>query len=298
MKKIELTLPGGKVQINETKPLGFENYDQLLASTKEFAKRYKNLVIMEDTVKDGKSTKAEITKWIKAINSAKLEVKKAYYTPFENQAKELMAVLKVPEAELKEQLDLFEEKRKTSKLEEVKGWVSEVAEASGVDPEKVEIKPNWLNKGFNRKKAIPEIMVEVQVLQLIKSGCNLIEAEASRLGVNPLPYLRDFEDRYYMGAKPEDLIETMRNDASIKQEIEEEEKQRLEAQEALEKIQLKQVGPNEFVDHDGQIKHLKHEVTFTVKGNPEQVDNLANFIKTAQGLEVVSASKRKEVYEK
>lgn len=96
------------------KEIGF-NFEELKAELAEKLDYYNNLVVTEDTIKEGKAEKAKLNKLREAVESKRKEIKKecmAPYTDFEAKVKELVAMIDAPVAAIDGQLKVFEEQRR------------------------------------------------------------------------------------------------------------------------------------------------------------------------------------------
>ena len=88
------------------KEIGF-NFEELKAELAEKLDYYNNLVVTEDTIKEGKAEKAKLNKLREAVESKRKEIKKecmAPYTDFEAKVKELVAMIDAPVAAIDGQL--------------------------------------------------------------------------------------------------------------------------------------------------------------------------------------------------
>ena len=110
------------------KEIGY-NHEELKAELAQRLEHYKNLVVTEDTIKDGKEEKARLNKLRSAIEDRRKEGKKTWAEPnveFEKKVKELVQMIDEPIAIIDGQLKVYEEKRKQEKqqlIEELYGIV-------------------------------------------------------------------------------------------------------------------------------------------------------------------------------
>lgn len=98
------------------------NYNELKAELTERMQHYNNLVITEDTIKEGKADKAKLNKLREAIETERKRVKKIVmqpYTDFEVKCKELVVLIDNPIAAIDGQLKAYDEQRKEAKKEEI-----------------------------------------------------------------------------------------------------------------------------------------------------------------------------------
>ena len=136
--------------------IGF-NFDELKAGLAERLEHYNGIVVTEDTIKEGKSDRANLNRLRTAIDTRRKEIKKAYMAPyneFEAKCKELTVLIDKPINTIDSQLAEFEEKRKQEKLEEIKS--SYLACISGSFREFIPLQrildQKWLNATTTMKK--------------------------------------------------------------------------------------------------------------------------------------------------
>lgn len=121
------------------------NYDELKAWVTEKADFYNAIVYTDENVKAAKTDKANINKFIKAINQIRIEKKKELLKPyedFEKKIKELESIISEPLKKMDAEIKAYEDGKKAEKLEEIKSaW------------ESIENKPEWLkcNSIFDKK---------------------------------------------------------------------------------------------------------------------------------------------------
>lgn len=140
------------------------NFDELKTELTQRLEKYQNLIFTEDTVKEAKETKAGLNKFKEAIETRRKEIKKLCLKPydeFENKVKELTKLIDEPINTINSQIQTFEEKRITQKIEEIKEIYNGIFEGyTDIIPfEKVFIE-QWKNATFKLTK----IRVELQAM--------------------------------------------------------------------------------------------------------------------------------------
>lgn len=272
-----------------------ENYEEIKKLAESIAEQYSNQIITADTKKSATDSRKELNALSKALDEKRkepLRKSKEAIKPYEDKVKELRTIIGGALGYIKAGLDELDKKERAEKEIKVKALVKEVATADGIDPERIEINSKWLNASAKRKDIVAGIQSEMQRLKLRDSEMALIELEALRLKVDPQPYLEDFFNRADMGLTAKDVINTMHEHVENVKAIEREKQARMEA----EKAEMTKVSDDEFATKYGEKKVLKQEVSFTIRGTEKDVNKAAKFIKDLQGIEVVSASERKEVW--
>lgn len=97
------------------------NFDELYTELSEQLERYNNLLITEDTIRDGKADRAKLNKLREALETRRKEIKKQCaepYNAFEKKVKELTALIDKPIAAIDAQLAAYEDQRKEEKVNE------------------------------------------------------------------------------------------------------------------------------------------------------------------------------------
>lgn len=134
------------------KEIGF-NFEELKAELAEKLDYYNNLVVTEDTIKEGKAEKAKLNKLREAVESKRKEIKKecmAPYTDFEAKVEELVAMIDVPVAAIDGQLKVFEEQRREEKRKAIETVYDEIVpdEIKAIMPLDRIFDQRWLNTTF------------------------------------------------------------------------------------------------------------------------------------------------------
>ena len=142
------------------------NFEELKAELDERLGYYRNLVITEDGVKEGKEDLAKMRKLREAIETRRKDVKKEYlkpYNEFELKCKELVALIDEPINAVNNQLKGFDEAKKAEKWQEIQEYYSATVAPylqTVIPLERIQ-KPDWLNATKNIKKVQLEIVEAV-----------------------------------------------------------------------------------------------------------------------------------------
>lgn len=99
------------------------NYEELKTEIQGKANDYMNLVYTADQVKDAKKDRANLNKFVEALESKRKEIKKQItepYSAFEKQEKELVGIVNKAIANIDTQIKGYEEATRQEKLEKVK----------------------------------------------------------------------------------------------------------------------------------------------------------------------------------
>ena len=132
------------------------NYNELKAELTERMQHYNNLVITEDTIKEGKADKAKLNKLREAIESERKRIKKIVmqpYTDFEVKCKELVVLIDNPIAAIDGQLKAYDEQRKEAKNEEIQQAYDTMVDEymKTIIPLDRIFDPRWLNVSTSMK---------------------------------------------------------------------------------------------------------------------------------------------------
>ena len=141
------------------------NYEDLKSGIAEAVKKYENLVITEDGIKQAKSDRANLNKFKSAMDDKRKDIKKQClkaYEPFEEKIKELILMVDKPCTEIDKQIKAYEDKEKSEK----KKLLKEYFENAPKDPEVnrlvtfadfIKKREQILNKSFSINNAYAEI---------------------------------------------------------------------------------------------------------------------------------------------
>ena len=125
------------------------NFEELKSEIKSSLVKYNNLVVTENGIKDAKSDKAKLNKFITVIEDKRKELKKQClepYNDFEKKCKELVSLIKAPIDKIDTQIKEFEEIKKQKKYDDLKScfdnYIGDMADIIQLD--KI-LNPKWGN---------------------------------------------------------------------------------------------------------------------------------------------------------
>jgi len=165
------------------------NFDEMKFEIEQSIEKYKNLVITEDTIKEGKADRAKLNKFKEAIEEKRKEIKRKWlepYNDFEAKVKELVALIDEPLLQIDTVLKDFEEQRKCEKLKELHAYFDilngdrEVREFVNFD-EFMLGRERLLNVSVSLKNAQKE--VELFLSSVLEHLC-ILKAQAGSLGID------------------------------------------------------------------------------------------------------------------
>ena len=263
----------------ETPEIKITNKEKLDALVDAVVKKYSGIVVTEDTLKECKKTLTELRKLSKELNDKRLEKQRQYETPvkeFKAQIDAYINQINDVISDIKQGTDEFEEKRKAEKQEAIQNLINEMAGNYGVDPATIEIDKKWLNKTTTMKKITEDIANKMKEKQRLDDDWKIIKKSAQDKGM--------LADHYqtYIGVFSAFEIEKMIDEDADKKA----EQDRSQAEELMF---------TKAVDEEtGEIKQAIQQVTFTIKGTEEQLNQIAAYLKNS-GVEILSASNRETV---
>lgn len=276
MNELTRTIVDVEMQTPEIKIINKEKLDAMVATVVE---KYSGIIVTEDTLPECKKTLAELRKLSKELNAKRLEKQREYETPvkeFKTQIDAYINQINGVISDIKQGTDEFEEKRKAKKEKKIKNTISEMAGNYGVKPEEIEIDKKWLNKSMTMKKVTEEIAKQMKDKQRLDDDWLVVKKYAEDKGL--------LADHYqtYIGVFSTFEIEKMIDDDADKKA---EQEKRVAKEKQLSAVVDKETG---------EIKQPIQQVTFTIKGTEEQLNDVASYLKNS-GVEIVSASNRETV---
>lgn len=263
----------------ETPEIKITNKEKLDALVDAVVKKYSGIIVTEDTLKECKQTLTELRKLSKELNTKRLEKQRQYEKPvkeFKAQIDAYINQINDVISDIKQGTDEFEEKRKAEKQIAIQNLTNEMASNYGVDPETIEFDKKWLNKSTTMKKITEEIANKMKEQQRLDGDWKIIKKYAQDKGL-----LADHYQTYIGAFSAFDIEKMIDEDADKK------------AAQEREMAKEKQLAAS--VDEEtGEIKQSIQQVTFTIKGTEEQLNQVAAYLKNS-GVEIVSASNRETV---
>ncbi len=225
------------------------NYEELKTEIQGKVNDYMNLVYTADQVKDAKKDRANLNKFVEALESKRKEIKKQItepYSAFEKQEKELIGIVNKTITNIDTQIKGYEEATRQEKLEKVKEIYAKTIGglADVVTFDKI-FKDSWLNVSTSFKSITNEI---TEIRDKVDNDLVVINADTS-------PYAYEMKEEYL---KNFDLTEAVNK----KQQLEETEKKK-----ALFEEQQKQ-------KKDKDQKAMRKEIKKIVSAGNEKKESI------------------------
>lgn len=271
------------------------NFDELKAKITKKSEAYTNLVYSNEQMKVAKKDRANLRKFVTALEDKRKEIKKQIlvpYSDFETKEKELVGIVNQAIENIDTQVKGYEEGLRQEKLAKVKEiYVEEIKDLDRTIPFEKVYKESWLNASTTLKSVREEI---ASIYAKVDADLKILNADTS-------PYVFEMKEEYLKDfdlttalAKKQKLEETEKKKAAF----EEQKKQReAEQQERLlkEATKVECAGRNEktsdAVDHE-QSKKKRKRITIAITANEDQFDYLNKVLielrSHAESVEILS----------
>lgn len=275
--------------------LEIQNQAGLDGLIKEITAKYDGQIVTEDTLKEAKSSRAELRKYAKALDKKRLEKKREYMVPadnFEKDVKNYVKKLNGVALKIDEGIKYFEAQQEAERKAQVKAMIEEATSIKGVDPETIVIQKGWLTKSMSKAKKMEEIVEAVERQARINKDLEETRKYCLKLGLPSERYEEIARDQGYWEAR--NFIDGDYDSLQKKKEME------LLAKEAeieLQRMNTVEVGTKRVDKTTGEVVKEFQIVAFKLKGTKEQIDDLARYVKES-GIEVITASARENVLER
>ena len=262
------------------------NFDEMKNALTTMMEPYASMVVTLETVSTAKTDRARIRKVASRIDDTRKTVKRIYTAPlkaFEDKCKELTAICDAASKNLDEQVRDFDERRATSKIDELRGFFEEQAgdaEAEGYLTFEDVFNPRWKNVSFSLDDAKTEIVKKIEECE---DGIEAIRALHSDFETALLEEFRTNHDLARCLKKNERLLAV--------RELELKQKQR-KAQERAARVTVAPVEEPQIVPvhgvtsvetadipEPGEEEEL-HSVVFRVTATDRQLAALKAFLKS------------------
>ena len=277
----ELTLRLNK-PIEELIPamIAFNNAE-LLAEVKDRLATYQCRIYDETSISAAKADRATLNKFMDALNSERLRIKKVYTAPldkFTAEVNEVIDTVKVVMLEIDGQVKTYTEKQKAEKLVECKEYFASVlpAELAGfIRYEKIH-KDEWLNAS----KKMPAVKKDIDaIIEKIKAELVTIEA----LGNDTT----ELKAMYFEGLSLTDTITAYERRKAEKQRIEQ---AKAEAERIAAEKKNAEPTPEKQTETVAQVEEPAKlfTIAFKVTGTAEQLNALKAYM-SENGLKIERA---------
>lgn len=107
-----------EIELNKQLPVITFNFEEVKASLEEGLKKYSNIVVTDENLKDCKATQKDLSKLSKELDTYRKDVKRELEKPikeFEGQCKELIVLIKQVEEPIKKNIAVYDDKKREEK---------------------------------------------------------------------------------------------------------------------------------------------------------------------------------------
>ena len=142
------------------------NYDDLRQEIIEKVSMYTNLVYTDEQIKEAKSDRSKLNKFVKALSDERIRIKKECLKPyedFEKKINELTAIVNEPIALIDKQVKEYEELKKSMKLANIQEYFDEVNTHDFLKLDDI-MNHKWLNASVSMKSIHEEINERIKVV--------------------------------------------------------------------------------------------------------------------------------------
>lgn len=257
------------------------NFDELKAEITKKSEAYMNLVYSNEQMKEAKKDRANLRKFVTALEDKRKEIKKQIlvpYSDFETKEKELVGIVNQAIENIDTQVKGYEEGLRQEKLAKVKEiYVEEIKDLDRTIPFEKVYKESWLNASTTLKSIREEI----------SSIYAKVDADLKILNADTSPYVFEMKEEYLKNfdltaalAKKQKLEETAKKKAAFeeqKKQREAEQQERLlkEANEVECAGRIDEtVSEASDVTDQKQSKKKRKRITIAITANEDQFDYL------------------------
>lgn len=184
-----------KTSIEQLVPAAIEfNFDEIKAELEHKLKRYNDLVVTENAIKEAKTDKASLNSLAKTLSDNRIANERVYMQPFneyKGKINQLIALIKEPVVVIDAQIKGFEDKEKEVKLNEITRFYDDnINNFKDILPLEKILNPKWANKTTTLLSITQEIIDKIitvqndfRVIEAMKLGCETLVKDT---------YLRNF----------------------------------------------------------------------------------------------------------
>lgn len=254
------------------------NFDELKAEITKRSEAYMNLVYSNEQMKVAKKDRANLRKFVTALEDKRKEIKKQIlvpYSDFETKEKELVGIVNQAIENIDTQVKGYEEGLRQEKLAKVKEiYVEEIKDLDRTIPFEKVYKESWLNASTTLKSVREEI---ASIYAKVDADLKILNADTS-------PYVFEMKEEYL---KDFDLTAALANKQKLeetakkKAAFEEQKKQREAEQQARllkEATKVECAGRTDEKVSDTiapeQSKKKRKRITIAITANEDQFDYL------------------------
>lgn len=239
------------------------NYNELKQGLQENLEKYQNLVFTNETMKEGKETRAKLNKLKKALDDKRKEIKKQClepYNAFEIKINELISLVDKPTLAIDNQIKAYEEALKEAKRQEIINYFNE----NNIFGELIKIDHPcfWDEKWLNSTKKIDDVKFEIDNrLNSIKSSLETIDIT--------------FKDCEFMGQMRDVFLKTLDLTQALNEKTRLERQKKAEEEYKKKQEEIKKQQEEIVIEKVEEVRKWK---TFSVEVNKEEFIKIRKFL--------------------
>lgn len=157
--------------IQSEQPIINVNFDEVKAMLTDKLEEYEHIVVTEATLPGCKAAQKELASLRNEVDGKRKEIKKSLSEPinhFEDQCKELVAMIEKVEKPIKDGIKVFDDLRRDEKRRAAEAIINEEAEAAGLNDKykaMVQIKESYLNLTGTVKAVKEDVVAQCLALK-------------------------------------------------------------------------------------------------------------------------------------
>lgn len=261
------------------------NYDELKQGLQENLEKYQNLVFSEETMEEGKTTRAKLNKLKKALDEKRKDIKRQCLEPYEKfevKINELIGLVDKPALAIDNQIKAYEEALREAKRQEIINYFN--SKSLFGDLIKIDHPCFWSEKWLNATKKIKDVEFEIdERINKIKEGLDTIDltfkdcefrSQMRDVFLRTLDISKALNEKTRLENQKKAEEEYKRKQEEIKKT---EELKKQEVNKSVEvQLQLLQQTQQEIIIENTEI--IKKWKTFSVEVNKEEFIKIRKFL--------------------
>lgn len=280
--------------------LVLQHADELAANVKQYADKYRGLVITPETLPQAKASRADLNKLSKALNDKRIEIMREYnkpYDAFKAKVDAMIGDISAAKASIdngiKEQERFEAEQRKQQVLADI----IEIAHSRGLAPDDIEFNDKWLNKSLSKLERTRQIGDAADYIvkqrEELAAAKTTVTKYAEAMGLDAGGWVAQVDQ----GSSQLDIMARIDAYVARQKREAEEARKRAEAQAAIDALHQKKVGDKVVDTNTGEVVSQRQpeptigHYRFEVVGTFDEAQSVADFM-AEQGIEFISLEEK------
>ena len=171
------------------------NYQELKQEITETVQEYETSVYSDDMIRQAKSDRAKLRKFVDAMEAKRKEIKKKYLDPyeqFEREEKELVSIVQKAINNIDSQIKGFEERQRAEKTEQIREFYEDnIHDIGQYLPFERVFRPEYTNASASMKTIKAEIL---EMIQRVDEGLAILnEVDSKFIGDMKAVFLKTYD---------------------------------------------------------------------------------------------------------